>query len=309
MRKRELLGRVALISLGVLLALVVLELALQVGALVVAATGSEVSSTWVTGGRRVLCLGDSNTFGVYLQEREREAYPGQLEQVWRERGRTPPIEVLNAGYPGTNSSLLRSEFPGMLEALQPDVAVVMVGVNDFWTAPVTVDPEEPGGVVDFLRQHSRVFRSYALLRRRLGGAALEVTESANRGLEGGTGVVRFGDREFRLGWERSPGSVRGAWRDLERNLAGLAEEAARARVELVLMTYPSSKDAYAAANRAILRAVRVSGTTLVDLQAVFRSRCAERDCADWLHPDQHPRAAGHRLIAETLVEQLAASHR
>lgn len=82
---------------GILLGLVVLELGLQAGAWVVAATGRRLPVSWLTSHTRILCLGDSNTYGLWL-ERD-EAYPQQLEAIWNADPAAAPVEVLNLGFP------------------------------------------------------------------------------------------------------------------------------------------------------------------------------------------------------------------
>ena len=102
--------RLLLIPFGLLLGLVVLELGLQAAAFLVVGADRRLPDSWLTGNRRVVCLGDSNTYGIYLRTRA-EAYPQQLETLWNARAGAPRIEVLNLGYPGTNTSRLRRDFP------------------------------------------------------------------------------------------------------------------------------------------------------------------------------------------------------
>src|SRR5262245_14874294 len=131
---RMLWKRLALAPIGLLLALLILEGGLQIGAFFLKRSKrGELPVAWVTGNLRVLCLGDSNTYGLWLEQREKEAYPQQLEALWNARVAAPKLEVLNLGFPGTNSSRLVRDVPRLLETLHPDVLILMVGVNDFWT--------------------------------------------------------------------------------------------------------------------------------------------------------------------------------
>ncbi len=59
--------------------LVGIELFLQLGALIVAATVRDMPTGWSTENTHVLALGDSNTFGIYLNEDE--SYLSQLEKL------------------------------------------------------------------------------------------------------------------------------------------------------------------------------------------------------------------------------------
>ena len=84
-----------------LLTLVLLEGVLQVAAVFI--DKHQQPSQWLHPGRvRILTLGDSNTYGLYLQADQ--AYPSLLEQQWNAHHPDNRIEVINLGFPGTNSS-------------------------------------------------------------------------------------------------------------------------------------------------------------------------------------------------------------
>ena len=76
----KIFGRTLLALAGVVVGLIVLEVVLQLAALSVGARTERISSVWVTGSLRVLSIGDSNTYGLWL-ERD-ESYPSQLEAHW-----------------------------------------------------------------------------------------------------------------------------------------------------------------------------------------------------------------------------------
>jgi len=315
MRKTEVLGRVVLVSSGFLAAIVLLEGGLQLGAVAVKLTGGGAPAAWLTGGQRILCLGDSNTYGVHLEHREEQAWPFRLEALWNEAGRSPRIEVLNVGYPGTNSSRLLRDFPEMLDVFEPDLVLVMVGVNDHWTAEVSADAaNELHGAVAFLRRHSRVFRLWQLLSRRFDRAELEVRVEVgvSEGDDlpaGGRGVARFGSHELPLGWstEVTEGRRwRKGWRGaLWQNLRTLAVEAQERGVRLVLLSYPARRSVYGKANEVIRRAAEETGTPLVDLERIFIPLCPDEECLEWFLRDRHPNAAGHQQVASALIEALA----
>lgn len=96
-----------------------------------------VATSARSGKWRMLCLGDSNTYGVYVDRSE--AYPVVFERPWNasRSGSDAAVEVFNLGYPGTNSSKLAQDFLRMLFTFQPDVVTVMIGANDLRTIPAT----------------------------------------------------------------------------------------------------------------------------------------------------------------------------
>lgn len=304
---RRAAGRVGLALGGLLLGLVVLELALRAGALVVQATGRELPRAWLTGNLRILCLGDSNTYGLYL-ERD-EAYPAQLEALWNERVESPQVEVLNLGFPGTNSYRLRRDFERVLETFRPDRVIVLIGANDFWTMPVPLDAEEERkeGLLDGLRRGSRAYRLFDMIRRALDSRELEVGFEPRRSLDAQAGRARFGDEEFELGWVRAPKrrlTDRGYEWVLAQNIGFLADRARAAGVGFTLLTYASRFRAYETANRFIRNAAEKAGVRLLDLSEAFERHCPEEDCPELLFPDHHPTRRGYRLVAETLLCEL-----
>jgi lysophospholipase L1-like esterase len=302
-RIREYAGRLALVSGSLLACLVLLEIALQLGGMVLRATGREMPTSWLTGGFRILCLGDSNTYGVYLEPGQ--AYPRQLEALWNETG-GPRAEILNLGFPGTNSSRLVSELPRLLDTLEPELVTVLVGANDFWTHPVKApqgSPEPRGGFLS----HSRVHRFLRLLYRRIDPVELEVHQDPGSTLDRATGRARYGETEIQLGWTSKTGAdVPLDSTRLYLNLQELVGRSRKHEVRLVLLTYPSRSGMYDLANAIVRQVARRTGTPLVDLAQVFESVCPAEECPELLFPDHHPRPGGHRLIAETLLRQLRA---
>ncbi len=304
---RFLLSRSALIAIGVVLGLVVLEIGLQVAAAWTKLHEQPLPESWSTANRRVLCLGDSNTYGIYVADRS-QAYPRQLESFWNSAPRGSRIEALNLGYPGTNSSRLRRDLPAMLEALRPDLVVVMVGANDCWTVPVPVEGPQAflASVLHFIQKHSRVYRFAYMLGRvpsagvRPNGLEIRDEHSDERG---GSGTILFGNAEFRMGWER--GRYRGRFgKDLDRNLAAVAELTKRAGARLVLLTYPSEEENYGDANRYIRAAAERTDTPLIDTAIIFKALCPREPCPAYFYRDHHPTAHGYSIMARAVMRRL-----
>lgn len=299
------LRRLLLVALGVVFAIILLELGLQVGALALRAVGAPSATSWLGANHRVLCVGDSNTYGLYLRDRG-QAYPRQLERLWNGNAARTPIEVLNLGYPGTNSSKLVRDLPAMLRTLGPEVVLVKVGSNDFWTVPVPIEEGHRLGdtVAGYLKQYSRVAQLVHMLGRSFDQRQLEVDYPVHQG-GGSEGTARFGDTEFPLGWEEAE-RPRGAdaYRDLERNLVRIAEIVRAHGATPVFVTYGSGMWNYGDASRAIRRVATDEGVALVDPAPEIASVCPEEPCPRWLYRDHHPTAAGYELIAKDVVPVL-----
>ncbi|MDP8222940.1 MAG: SGNH/GDSL hydrolase family protein [Candidatus Lernaella stagnicola] len=78
------------------------------------------------GTTRIVCLGDSQTFGAGTYE---EAYPAQLAHVLHEQYEQRPVEVINAGVHGTNIYQQRLLFERMFAGVELDLLVLMTGPN------------------------------------------------------------------------------------------------------------------------------------------------------------------------------------
>lgn len=301
---RRALAKLGLGVVGLAMSLLLLELALQLGSLFVDSPIEPGTMSWKTDGQRFLALGDSNTFGVWLPDRERDAYPSQLERLWNNE-RSLPVEVLNLGYPGTNSSGLVGLYAEFIEVFAPDVVLVMIGVNDFWTQPVAVtDQRAVTGPLAYVKRHSRLYKGLHILSRRSGANALEIADSPDSTNESGAGTIRAGGREFALGWKTEIGEPKKVEAELRDNLRKLAALSKLSSAQLVLMTYPGRFRYYSLANPAIRSIAHESGIPLIDLAREFGPLCPEFRCPQWLYQDQHPKEVGYRLVAETIVSQL-----
>jgi len=152
---------------------------------------------------RVVCIGDSNTYGL-LEARE-NAYPAVLERLWNAATPARPVEVLNLGFPGLNSSKMRQSFRDLMIALRPDLVIMLVGVNDIYTAPIPIADE--AGVTAraqyALWRLSRVYRLLYMLVSRLRSGNGE-TEQKQIDIQHKLmdnphhGEVRVGDSQFDL---------------------------------------------------------------------------------------------------------------
>lgn len=274
--KRRWMRRLLLPPLALVVAVLLLEGLLQIGSLVVSATTRGKSSGWSTESLRVLSLGDSNTYGLWL-ESEEKPYPAILEREWNRSFETPKIEVVNLGYPGNDSSRILQELPGAIEEYRPDLVTLMVGVNDFWIPPSVGVEHETSALVRWLRAHSRVYKLCYMLVR-------DVGPGANREL----GKPRRRSRPERT---------------LQGNLQRIADLLRHNDIRLILLTYPYG-EVQAAANDVLHKFAEDRGIPLVDMAAVFQGIDPETVRHELLFDDNHPREPGHGLIADALLRAL-----
>ncbi len=294
-----------LVTFGLLLGVALLEGGLQVAArLVQAQARGGLRASWITGRVRILCLGDSNTYGLWVERNE--TYPSQLETLWNERIDSPKVEVLNLGFPGTNSSRLVRDLPKMLETLAPDVLILMIGVNDFWTTPFPTGqgtgPPAPG----FLERHSKLYRASVLIRRGRDAGEPEIIRDPSATMLGAEHRMRVGDQEFDVSFHKRQSGHVGIGKELQLNVEHLVSEARARDTTVYLMSYPGRGGYYNIANPMIRAAADRTRAPLIDLTAAFDPLCPGRVCPELLFPDQHPKPDGYRLVAERLLARLSA---
>ncbi|MCM2266914.1 MAG: GDSL-type esterase/lipase family protein [Elusimicrobiales bacterium] len=126
------------------------------------------------GGVKLLCVGDSFTYG--LGARPGEDYPAQLQRRLDAAYGPGAYSVINAGVPGQNSSELADSLGPLLEEHAPGFVLVLTGANNYAVRNSHFFLFAPGEV-SFLRLTA--LRADALFSRlkvyrffRLGGRAL-----------------------------------------------------------------------------------------------------------------------------------------
>jgi len=258
-RRRLLFGSIIAMA-TVLLA----EGVLQLAALLLGATASRSSLPGMSDELRILCLGDSNTFGLSVSAAE--SYPMQLESLWNDRGgRT--VQVINLGYPGTNTSRVVADFGKAITEFQPDIVLVKIGVNDFYTARYEAETRDTNPLLGFLKRNSRLFGIYVIYASgRYDPAKLEVHEPAVPLRE----PVTVSKADGGAGADSASDDPAAALREVE-----------------------------------IDGAISYGDTALIDFEKAFEEACVGQGaCSELLMPDQHHTAKGYALVAELIVREL-----
>jgi lysophospholipase L1-like esterase len=132
--------------------------------------GPEVVLPKPAGTLRIVCLGDSGTFGVWNAEAPKgqggyearfESYPEELAKRLRDTGWTG-VEVLNAGVLGYSTSHGLRQLGAFVLDLDPDILVVRFGHNEYRAASApALRAEGPTGTL--ARNALEGFRQWRLL--------------------------------------------------------------------------------------------------------------------------------------------------
>lgn len=237
---REWLARLGLVLFGVLLALVLLEGMLRIGAMFVESRPITLSE----GRGTILALGDSHTYGVKTPPEE--SYPGHLQRLLDERapGR---YNVINLGVPGSNSARIAANLPEWIARYRPFAVIVSVGVNNRWNYSDTDESKRLGPVIRWLGD-LRIMRLYHLLSLNLRSAlsppvSADRPELVRKQFDGDDARIEFRDAETGevvATHEGKPDELsynKPALRRLHQDLERMLEITAQRNVQLVLLTY------------------------------------------------------------------------
>ena len=242
---------------------------------------------------RLLCVGDSTTFGVF--QRLEETYGARLERGLQERLPRRNAQTIHAALPGYTTHQNRLFVEEHVDALRPDLTVLYCGAwNDFIPAVGITDGERSRRAV-----RPRILRLVA--------AALDEAVLSRR---------EYADA-FRRG--EAPHGRRVPLSEFVANLEALVEAARRHGGRAVAILPPTPEETarkfpvsmdYARATREVMERLGVPLLDGTALLAAFEEACPEPwrggaggdsvGYVDWIHLS----ATGHAVLAEALLDLL-----
>jgi len=117
--------RLGTFILGVVATVVLLEVALRIVGMIHYMEVSARKGKVREGDYKILCVGDSLTFGIGASEGE--DYPRQLERLLNSKIRNRSFTVVNRGIGSYNTSQILNDFPAWVDEIKPDLVVVLAG--------------------------------------------------------------------------------------------------------------------------------------------------------------------------------------
>jgi lysophospholipase L1-like esterase len=282
--------------LGLLVALLLVELALQAAApLVQAAMLRRPPTPSPDAPLTILCVGDSNTYGLHVPQ---WSYPAQLEARLRPRF-SGPVAVVNRGVPGQSTEQVADALPGDLRAARPDIVLVLAGLNDAWNAAAADDdPERLLGRLRLVR----------LVRVLLSGVASPGDRFEVRTDERGEVVVDRGEGGRRVnvtegGSAASPGEVELQAR-VRAGLVRVVETCRDFGAQPVLMSYAENGGTHSVVSAAARALASEQGLLFVDHERAFAAAFATEGHDALMFNEHHPNARGYALMARCVDEAL-----
>ncbi len=255
--------------------------------------GEEFARDRPPGRARVICLGDSYTFGHYVNDEE--AWPAVLAAGLRAAGHE--VEVINAGVNGFTIADERRYLEERLMSLRPDVVVVVFSQNDL------ADLVRPRPMIESMRDHAAV-KSMPIV-----GPIVKVLQhtaifNALQRLAARARGARRGEAAARA--ERDPEAL---WARYEDHLRAVAALVQRGGAGGIVVAWPSERqiagEEPADANARLAEAAARAGLAFLDLTPSLRALAASGAAVTFAPRDGHPSPQAHAAAAWAIGEALA----
>jgi lysophospholipase L1-like esterase len=278
----------------------------------------EQQTSWLTPNLRVVAMGDSNTYGLYLDKKD--AYPKQLETIWNATHKNNPIEVINLGYPGSNSSRLVANIEEINSQFQPDIILVMIGSNDAWTAPIaaaesTMTNNNELHPIQWIKSRSKLYRLICLITREpFQEQSLETITTSDPAqaetAKGKPATINYKNMklDFSLNF-RDKNTHLDAETDMQKNMEKLIQYGKQNNIKVFLLTYPANKGYYKQANKVTLKTAGDNHYPyLVNTIETFQSlQPPKGEGNQHFFSDLHATALGNQVLATAVMKQLEAT--
>ena len=232
---------------------------------------------------RVVCLGDSITFGEGVHEEQ--TYPELLQRILAKELPTMTVEVINAGVQAYGLRECVALFLARCRALEPDVVTLGLFLNDAMDFPETIrlnDEYTRGAKLSALSRFSRVIE---IIERNRRSAALQ--------------------DEYFTEIRRSFDSAK--WKKESPLLSVMAETSRTDHFRFVPVLFPVFWDLdgdypFEDVHERILRDGAANHVSIIDLLDSYRGIPAE---SLWVHiTDHHPNATAQRIAAERIARAI-----
>lgn len=248
--------------------------------------GPEMSLEKPGNGFRVVCLGDSITFGEGV--RYEDTYPVLLATMLDKRMPGRSVEVMNAGVQGFGTNDAAVFFLRRGLSFKPDVVTLGFFLNDAMPYEETIRQNEAITDEMTLSGFAQISRIWEVFERSRRAATIQ---------------AEYFD-SIRASFDAPE------WDRCKQILSGLQHEVAeKDGFRFVVVLFPVLYDLDASypfrdIHAKIEQACKSAGCEFIDLLKVYEGRRAE---SLWVHPvDQHPNEVAHRLAAESIAAHLAA---
>lgn len=230
---------------------------------------------------RIICIGDSSTFGDGV--RDSETFAAVTEKLLKEKGNSRPLDVINAGIPGYTSHQTRKFLEMELLELSPDIIVVMVGANDMVPAKNNIEDK------------NRMQADDRLMKTRTRFGRLRIYQAL---------MALVLPLRFKTGSTGKKVVLRVEYDDFVKNLCAIKSISDRHGFSVILMTVPHVFDVEHLMNPHTRIAASQCGAHLLDL-SVEMKKLQNKGLDLYREDGGHPNVLGHKEIAKLLSVKIA----
>lgn len=229
---------------------------------------------------RIICIGDSSTFGDGV--RDSETFAAVTETLLKQRGDQRPLDVINAGIPGYTSHQVRKFLQMELLALSPDMVVVMVGANDMVPAK------------DHIEDKNRIQANDRILQTRSFFGRLKTYQAL---------MALVLPLKFKAPPTNKKVTLRVEYADFVKNLCTIRKMGEQHGFSTILMTVPHIFETEHLMNPHTRKAAAQCGAYLLDL-SVEMKKLQSQELDLYREDGGHPNVVGHKEVAKLLSEKI-----
>lgn len=303
--------KLLLIFFGLLISIIFAEVLFRISGFIANKTMIKSVKAVKNTDSRILCIGDSSTYGLGASNTDKFSYPAQLQALLNEKAHNRKFQVLNFGVPGMNSSQVLHRFRENLLEYKPDIVIAMIGINDPWNLEennILQEYNEKGIPERFfsgfqlLLNKSRVYQFFKLIY--VSSEYKDTKKKSNQISSQEPVIPDFDDKTKSKGFifgKRYPLKSAALYNALENNITGLKLLAEENRVAIIFMKYHNTgwggpetiiNDTYANLN-----------VPVVDQLAIFKK--AEELGLNVRGKDGwHPNDFGYLLMARNIFNKM-----
>jgi len=281
--------------LALLLTFVTIELGLRTAGAILAKRATAEAVQRHGEGPTILAIGESTTAGLGVSRKE--SYPRQLEQSLRKHYSNPSIQVVYPWAIGRNSSQQLNRISRYLEAFEPDLVLLMCGVNNPWSleeSNITQFIEDDDSVSRRIRFRQLIDKSRLAKLIRL---ALIDLRYVMDDLRGKPEEGKWPPPSWILDWrDEHREEFLQLWRS---DIGAMIERSLRSGAQVALMTYPRYEFPPPEEFRDLAAKYDVP---LINIHRAFRTRLKRSELSDYFLEDgYHPNPQGYKLLADEIL--------
>jgi lysophospholipase L1-like esterase len=253
--------------------------------------GEDLRTPLPVGWKRILCLGDSYTFGHYVDDNE--AWPAVLGSMLG----MGQIEVVNGGANGFTIADERILLESKALVLDPAVVVLVFSQNDI------LDLARPRPMIETMRDHAGLKSKFLLGPILKGLQRTAIFNGMQRLAAGMRGRQREEAKESLASREAA------LWKEYEKHLMAVSALLDARRIEGLLVSWPTAEqianDEPSTAPARLEPLARQAGMEFLDLRPALEA-LRRAGTEPTLRPhDGHPSSAGHKAASVAILAKLA----